>query len=88
MDLLHFNPCNLDHLTETYNIGFYLEYFTKWPSLCKVVESETGEIEAYSKTSPSHQSVTKTSKLTSAKQSSAKSKPHHSQRPSNPTTTA
>jgi N-terminal acetyltransferase B complex catalytic subunit len=51
MDLLSFNPCNLDHLTETYNIGFYLEYFTKWPSLCKVVESETGEIEAYSKKS-------------------------------------
>jgi len=49
MDLLSFNPCNLDHLTETYNIGFYLEYFTKWPSLCKVIESETGEIEAYSK---------------------------------------
>jgi len=48
MDLLSFNPCNLDHLTETYNIGFYLEYFTKWPSLCKVIESETGEIEAYS----------------------------------------
>ena len=48
MDLLKFNPCNLDHLTETYNIGFYLEYFTKWPSLCKVVESEDGEIEAYS----------------------------------------
>lgn len=49
MDLLRFNPCNLDHLTETYNIGFYLEYFTKWPSLCKVVESESGEVEAYSK---------------------------------------
>jgi N-terminal acetyltransferase B complex catalytic subunit len=48
MDLLRFNPCNLDHLTETYNIGFYLEYFTKWPSLCKVIESEHGEIEAYS----------------------------------------
>ncbi|GAB7325973.1 hypothetical protein MBLNU13_g10021t2 [Cladosporium sp. NU13] len=47
MDLLRFNPCNLDHLTETYNIGFYLEYFTKWPSLCKVIESEDGEIEAY-----------------------------------------
>lgn len=51
MDLLKFNPCNLDHLTETYNIGFYLEYFTKWPSLCKVIESEDGEIEAYSKRS-------------------------------------
>nr|OQO28986.1 hypothetical protein B0A51_03568 [Rachicladosporium sp. CCFEE 5018] len=47
MDLLRFNPCNLDHLTETYNISFYLEYFTRWPSLCKVIESSTGEIEAY-----------------------------------------
>lgn len=50
IDLLHFNPCNLDHLTETYNIGFYLEYFTRWPNLCKVVESVNGEIEAYSTT--------------------------------------
>lgn len=49
MDLLKFNPCNLDHLTETYNIGFYLEYFSKWPELCKVIESKNGEIEAYSK---------------------------------------
>lgn len=47
-DLLKFNPCNLDHLTETYNIGFYLEYFTKWPQLCKVIEGEGGRIEAYS----------------------------------------
>ncbi|KAK0366547.1 N-alpha-acetyltransferase 20 [Friedmanniomyces endolithicus] len=47
MDLLKFNPCNLDHLTETYNIGFYLDYFTKWPNLCKVIENETGQIEAY-----------------------------------------
>ena len=49
-DLLKFNPCNLDHLTETYNIGFYLEYFTKWPQLCKVIEGANGQIEAYSKT--------------------------------------
>lgn len=48
MDLLKFNPCNLDHLTETYNIGFYLEYFTKWPQLCKVIEGPSGQIEAYS----------------------------------------
>lgn len=47
-DLLRFNPCNLDHLTETYNIGFYLEYFQKWPQLCKVVESDDGQIQAYS----------------------------------------
>lgn len=50
MDMLKFNPCNLDHLTETYNIGFYLEYFTKWPQLCKVIEGDNGQIEAYSKT--------------------------------------
>ncbi|KAI6998649.1 acyl-CoA N-acyltransferase [Hortaea werneckii] len=47
MDLLRFNPCNLDHLTETYNIGFYLDYFTRWPQLCKVMENESGQIEAY-----------------------------------------
>ncbi|KAK1089867.1 N-alpha-acetyltransferase 20, partial [Friedmanniomyces endolithicus] len=47
MDLLKFNPCNLDHLTETYNIGFYLDYFTRWPNLCKVIENENGQIEAY-----------------------------------------
>ena len=51
-DLLRFNPCNLDHLTETYNIGFYLEYFTRWPNLCKVIEDENGQIEAYSIESP------------------------------------
>ena len=48
MDLLKFNPCNLDHLTETYNIGFYLDYFTRWPQLCKVIEGNNGQIEAYS----------------------------------------
>jgi len=49
MDLLKFNQCNLDHLTETYNINFYLEYFTKWPQLCLVLEDRHGQIEAYSK---------------------------------------
>lgn len=47
LDLLKFNPCNLDHLTETYNIGFYLDYFRQWPQLCKVIESPSGQIEAY-----------------------------------------
>ena len=51
-DLLKFNPCNLDHLTETYGIGFYLEYFTKWPHLCKVIEGANGQIEAYSEIRP------------------------------------
>ncbi|KAJ9622334.1 N-alpha-acetyltransferase 20 [Taxawa tesnikishii (nom. ined.)] len=48
-DLLKFNPCNLDPLTETYNIGFYLEYFSKWPQLCLVIEGRHGEIEGYIK---------------------------------------
>ncbi|KAK4983319.1 N-alpha-acetyltransferase 20 [Elasticomyces elasticus] len=47
MDLLKFNECNLDHLTETYNIAFYLEYLTKWPQLCQVVEGREGRIQAY-----------------------------------------
>lgn len=49
MDLFYFNPTNLDHLTETYNIGFYLEYLSKWPDLCRVIEGHDGKIEAYSK---------------------------------------
>ncbi|KAF2224992.1 acyl-CoA N-acyltransferase [Elsinoe ampelina] len=46
-DLFRFNTCNLDPLTETYNIGFYLEYFTKWPELCLVIEDSQGKIQAY-----------------------------------------
>ncbi|KAH0292770.1 acyl-CoA N-acyltransferase [Aureobasidium namibiae CBS 147.97] len=46
-DLLKFNPCNLDHLTETYNIAFYLDYFSKWPELCMVIEDPHGSIEGY-----------------------------------------
>ncbi|KAH3667053.1 hypothetical protein WICMUC_005400 [Wickerhamomyces mucosus] len=32
-DLFELNPINLDPLTENFNIGFYLEYLTAWPSL-------------------------------------------------------
>ena len=49
MDLFKFNPCNLDHLTETYNVTFYLEYLSKWPHLCRVIEGHNGQIEGYSK---------------------------------------
>lgn len=52
MDLLHFNPTNLDPLTETYNVGFYLEYFSKWPQLCRVIEGHDGKIEGYSEHAP------------------------------------
>ena len=50
-DLLRITTTNLDHLTETYNISFYLEYLTKWPDLCRVIEGIDGEIEGYSKLS-------------------------------------
>ncbi|KAI9718187.1 MAG: N-terminal acetyltransferase [Chrysothrix sp. TS-e1954] len=46
-DLLNFTDCNLDPLTETYGIGFYLEYLGTWPHLCYVMESHDGRIEGY-----------------------------------------
>lgn len=51
-DLFTFNSCNLDHLTETYNVNFYLEYLAKWPHLCRVIEGHNGQIEGYSKSTP------------------------------------
>jgi N-terminal acetyltransferase B complex catalytic subunit len=50
-DLLLISCTNLDHLTETYNIGFYMEYLTKWPELCQVIEGIDGNIEGYSTSS-------------------------------------
>jgi N-terminal acetyltransferase B complex catalytic subunit len=32
-DLFTFNPINLDRLTETYNLSFYLSYMATWPDL-------------------------------------------------------
>ncbi|KAH8726787.1 acyl-CoA N-acyltransferase [Phaeosphaeriaceae sp. PMI808] len=46
-DLLRISTTNLDHLTETYNIGFYMDYLTKWPELCQVIEGIDGKIEGY-----------------------------------------
>ncbi|KAF2109142.1 acyl-CoA N-acyltransferase [Lophiotrema nucula] len=46
-DLLKISSTNLDHLTETYSISFYLEYLTKWPDLCRVIEGMDGQIEGY-----------------------------------------
>jgi N-terminal acetyltransferase B complex catalytic subunit len=33
LDLFSFNPINLDRLTETYNLSFYLNYMATWPDL-------------------------------------------------------
>lgn len=47
-DVNKFSKCNLDPLTETYELGFYLQYYTKWPSLFQVCEDMDGNIVGYS----------------------------------------
>eukprot|EP00877_Chromochloris_zofingiensis_P010367 jgi/Chrzof1/5584/Cz16g08050.t1 len=37
-DLFTFNNVNLDILTETYNLPFYLQYLAKWPEYCLMAE--------------------------------------------------
>nr|CAB3264174.1 N-alpha-acetyltransferase 20-like [Phallusia mammillata] len=46
-DMLRFNRVNLDPLTETYAIGFYLQYLAKWPEYFMVAEAPTGEMMGY-----------------------------------------
>lgn len=40
---------NLDPLTETYGLSFYLQYLAHWPEYFQVAESPSGEIMGYSK---------------------------------------
>jgi len=51
-DLFHFNNVNLDHLTETYNTSFYMQYLSRWPHLCLTAEAPGGEIMGYRESSP------------------------------------
>jgi len=37
-DLFTFNNVNLDILTETYNLPFYLQYLARWPEYCLMAE--------------------------------------------------
>lgn len=37
-DLLTYNNVNLDILTETYHLPFYLHYLSTWPEYCQVAE--------------------------------------------------
>ena len=46
-DLLKFNNVNLDPLTETYNMGFYLNYLAKWPDYCFMAEGPSGRAMGY-----------------------------------------
>lgn len=49
-DVNKFSKCNLDPFTETYELGFYLQYCAKWPSLFQVAEDQDGNIIGYRKT--------------------------------------
>ena len=46
-DLFNLNLCNLDYLTENYDLTFYYQYLMKWPSLFKVIE-DNEQIVGYS----------------------------------------
>ena len=46
-DLFRFNPINLDPLTETYGIGFYLQYLARWPEYFVVAEAPSGDLMGY-----------------------------------------
>ncbi|KAK0441117.1 N-acetyltransferase [Armillaria borealis] len=46
-DMFTFNNINLDIWTETYNIGFYLSYLSRWPDLCCIQESPNGRQMGY-----------------------------------------
>lgn len=42
-DLFKFNNINLDVLTETYNMPFYLQYLSNWPESFLVAEAPDGK---------------------------------------------
>lgn len=46
-DLFKFNKVNLDPLTETYGLPFYMQYLAHWPEYFQVAESPSGEIMGY-----------------------------------------
>ncbi|KAG9510965.1 E3 ubiquitin-protein ligase HECW2, partial [Fragariocoptes setiger] len=46
-DLFELNEVNLDPLTETYGLSFYLQYLAKWPEYFVACENPTGEMMAY-----------------------------------------
>ncbi|KAM5510014.1 acetyltransferase [Fusarium oxysporum f. sp. phaseoli] len=38
IDLFDFSACNLDPFTETFDVAYYLEYLSRWPHLCRVLD--------------------------------------------------
>mmetsp|Transcript_3122 Transcript_3122/g.7829 ORF Transcript_3122/g.7829 Transcript_3122/m.7829 type:complete len:85 (+) Transcript_3122:110-364(+) len=47
-DLFNFNHVNLDLLTETYNLPFYLRYLANWPEYFLSTQAPNGECMGYS----------------------------------------
>ncbi|RWR77726.1 GNAT domain-containing protein [Cinnamomum micranthum f. kanehirae] len=46
-DLLRFSPVNFDHLTETFNMSFYMTYLARWPDYFHVGEGPGNRIMGY-----------------------------------------
>lgn len=46
-DMFRFNNVNLDPLTETYGLQFYMQYLAHWPEYFQVAESQQGHIMGY-----------------------------------------
>jgi len=46
-DLLQMNNVNLDPLTETYGISFYMHYLAKWPEYFVKAENPAGDLMGY-----------------------------------------
>ncbi|XP_064622461.1 N-alpha-acetyltransferase 20-like [Lineus longissimus] len=46
-DMFKFNNINLDPLTETYGLPFYMQYLAHWPEYFTVAEAPGGEIMGY-----------------------------------------
>jgi len=46
-DLLKFNNINLDVLTETYSMPFYLSYMSQWPEAFTAAEAPDGSLMGY-----------------------------------------
>ena len=48
LDLLSFNKVNLDPLTETYSMSFYMMYMARWPEYFRIARSVNNDIMGYS----------------------------------------
>eukprot|EP01032_Pedospumella_encystans_P023383 gene23383-26469_t len=46
-DLFKFNHINLDPLTETYSVQFYMQYLATWPGICGSYEDANGRMMGY-----------------------------------------